>query len=161
MVGEALVVLPVVIFMVAVSAWAWQLYEAKIDAMNAVRGPVFSEAAFGCGNPGSVSFEAENGPGQALLEAAGSDLPLAGADGVDLAAVGRKLPRAPGADVIDRVIDSRGARLVRPFVSNGFVGADVARLGAHTSMMCNEAVRDGDAKAMKALSASSFDPRSP
>jgi hypothetical protein len=80
---------------------------------------------------------------------------------VELGAVSRKLPQAPGADLLERAVATRAARVVRPFVSNGFVGAPTARLGAHASMMCNEAVRDGDPKAMKALSAGSFDPRTP
>lgn len=153
--------MPVLIFQLGVSFWAWHLYEARIDTMKAVRGPVFSQSAFGCGNPGSTSFEAPNGDPGNVFERSGSDAPLDSAEGVDLAVVGRKLPQAPGADLLDRAIDTRAGRLVRPFISNGFVSAPTVNVGARASMMCNEAVRDGDAKAMKALSAGSFDPRSP
>jgi hypothetical protein len=158
---ETLVLAPVLIFQLGVSFWAYQLYESKIDTMKRVRGPVFSSAAFGCGNAGSTSFEAPTGEPNAMFAPNESDAPLEGAEGVDLGVVGRKLPQAPGADILDRAIDSKAARLARPFVSNGFVGAPTVKLGAHASMMCNEAVRDGDPKAMKAVSANGFDPRSP
>jgi hypothetical protein len=152
---ETLVLMPVLIFQLAVSYWAWQMYDAKIDTMKAARGPVFSEAVFGCAArlpPVQASQPLQPGP---------VDAPLDGAEGVDLGVIGRKLPQAPGADVLERVIESRTAHLVRPFISNGYVGLPTARLGAQASMMCNESVRDGDPKAMKALSASSFDPRFP
>jgi hypothetical protein len=140
---EMLIMLPVLILFMAVSFWAMQLYETRIEAMKSVRGPVFSQAIGGCGEPEPLETE-----------------PVGEVEGVDLAVVGRKMPGAPGADVIDREIASKNSRVVRTVVANGLVGITTSTSGRAT-MTCNESVRDGDPKAMKKLSTSSFDPRSP
>jgi len=157
---ELLIMLPVLILLMAVSFWAMQLYETKIEAMKAVRGPVFTQATHGCGAPGTTSFDTPPEPDLSSLEVQDEREGVGTVDGADLGVVGRKMPGAPGGDVVDRAVGSKGARVVRTVAANGLVGITTATSG-HASMTCNESVRDGDPKAMKALSTGSFDPRSP
>ena len=152
--------LPTLILLMAVSFWAMQLYESKIVAMKQVRRAVFTQAAGGCGSAGTTSFDAPPEEDTTGLELHGDSEAVGQVDGADLGVVGRKMPSAPGGDVVDRAVGSKGARVVRPVVANGLVGISTSTTG-HASMTCNESVRDGDEKAMKQLSTNSFDPRSP
>jgi hypothetical protein len=158
---ELLMMMPLLILLMAVSFWATQLYETKITAMKAVRGPVFTQASFGCGSPGATSFSPPDpeDDGAGLERRDDSELVGAVADS-DLSVVSRKLPGAPGADVIDRSIGNRGARTVRPVAVNGLVAVET-KVGGQTSMTCNESVRDGDSKSLKRIAGDSFDPRTP
>jgi hypothetical protein len=157
---ELLVLMPLFILLMAVSFWAMQLYETKITSMKAVRGPVFTQATLGCGNPGSTSFEPPASEDTSSFERQDDSEAAPSTPDGNLDVVSRKLANAPGAEVIDRAVGSRGARIVRPVAVNGIVGVST-HVSGQTSMTCNESVHDGDAKAIKQVAGSSFDPRSP
>ena len=152
--------LPTLILLMAATFWAFTLYDEKIEATKSVRGAVYAQASFGCQNPGSTSFETPpfTTPLPNLEESAE---PLGSLEGSDLSIIARRLPTAPGGDVVDRALGRRGATVVRTVAANGLVGGFGTRLTGKTTMPCNESVRDGDAKTMKQLTTSSFDPRSP
>lgn len=152
--------MPLLVLLMAVSFWATQLYEAKITAMKTVRGAVFTQATFGCGAPGATSFNAPTTADTSSLENADGAEPVGTVDGASLEVVARKLPNAPGGDVLDRAVGFRAARVVRPVVVNGLVGV-TTRVSGSSTMTCNESVRDGDPKAVKQVAGNAFDPRSP
>ncbi len=152
--------MPVLILLMAVSFWSFQLYDAKLTAMKAVRGAVFSRATHGCGNPGAISDPPSSDAEEEVPSSEVGSEALGAVQGSDLTVVARKLPNAPGGDIVDRAMGSQGGRIVRPFVANGMVGGMTTNLSGSASMTCNESVRDGDAKGIKKISGSSFDPRS-
>jgi hypothetical protein len=151
--------LPVVILLMAVSFWAFQLYDTKLTAMKDVRGPVFTQATHGCGNPGNTSYTPPQGDSEPPKSVIGSEA-VGSVQGSDLSVVGRKLPGAPGGDLVNRGVGGQGGSVVHPFVANGMVGGMTTNLSGNASMTCNEAVKDGDSKGMKKVSGNSFDPRS-
>jgi hypothetical protein len=157
---ELLVVMPVLALQLGASYWTWHLYENKVAAMKAARGPVFAAALSGCDRRVEGSFEAEGDAALGFTEEEASAV-LAEVEGADLGVIGRRLPAAPGAALLDRTVDARGARSGRTVVSDGLVAAPTVNLSGRATMTCNETVRDGDAMGMKRLSTRVFDPRLP
>jgi hypothetical protein len=150
---------PVLVTLCFVSFWTWDLFDARLGAMQDVREPVFTAALHGCGAGGSTSYGPFTPP--TFPGSSETSFPFYPIDGADFGAVNKDVPNAPGGAVLERAFRSKAGRVVRAVIANGLVDGALRGVGAGAHMTCNEAVQDGDPKAMKTISSSSFDPRSP
>ena len=152
---ETLVVVPMLVSLMGVGWWFWDMHTAQMQVYRESAEPVFATATYSCGQAGETSHSFP-GP-QSPASVSGGSVPLVPAD---FSKVYEAAPGAPNEEVITRSISD--AKADANAQTDGF-GAIWFNPNGHSykasaKMLCNEAVHDGQLDTTKRIAAAVFDP---
>ncbi len=153
---ETLVVVPLLVTLWGISYWFFEFRTAQMKVYRQARESTVATATFGCGRAGDTSHSYP-GP-QPGVSIAGGMVPTA--PGADLSSVTKNVPGNPNNGVIARPIGEakgQGSDSVAGFKAIWFKPS-TTHYEASTTMMCNEAVEDGQLDTAKRSAAMVFSP---
>jgi len=152
---ETLVVVPLLIVLCGIGWWFYEVRTAQMKVYRDAREPTFATATFGCGRAGDTSHPMP-GP-QPGVAVSGGSAPTVPAD---FSSVTRNVPGNPNNAVITRPIGEAkgsGTDTVAGFRAIWFTPRTTS-YQASATMMCNEAVEDGQLDLAKRSAAVTFSP---
>ena len=152
---EFIVVAPLLIMLMGVGWWFWEIESAQSRIAREAAQPVFATATYGCGQAGETSH-AYPGP-QSPATVSGGSVPMVPAD---MSQVYQAAPGAPNDEVITRSISD--AKATTQTTTEGFrtiwFEPKSANYQISATMLCNEAVHDGQLDQTKRIAAAVFNP---